>query len=1022
MPVVVLHLSDIHIRNAKDPILSRAKSIAACCYAHLPEAKALIMMVSGDIVYDGLLDEYELAQKFVRELVDEIHKEKRLPVHLVFCPGNHDCDFERNTKIRELALEALRQHGTDAVDDSVIAACCTVQSAYFNFIEQLNAHYKSPEGDRLWQTLRLEVDGKDVVVDCINVAWMSRIREEQGSLSFPYDRYIKETKDKPDVRIAVMHHPFHWLSQRIYQPFRKALREREHIIFTGHEHIGNFGENTDTESGESAYVEGCVLQDDKDFNNSAFNIVVIDLDRGLYKAVRYQWATKIYELDEEGSWEDYRAIPVKAANAFEVQRDFRALITDPGRGFEKLSGHQINLADIFVFPDLITAGEKETDKRVSSSQILTDASRIAGGVLLEAEERVGATTLLYQLFERYHEQGLVPLYLDGGNLGGATPKDVETWIRRAVEEQYGSSAFVRYQQVEKAKRILLLDDFNNCDVPTAALKARVVELLAARFECFVAVVGELFDLQQVVAGLPHSVRDRVQHFRILPFGYALRAKLARKWFQLGARDGSMHEDAILDRCHQAEKLMDTAMGKNIVPSVPIYLLTLLQSIDAGLSHTLQDSGLGSYYAFLINENLKSGGIAPSKWDELTEYAADLAWHFHTNGRELSRESLTQFNEQFSKDRYAVAFDKRLEELVAGRILIQAGEHFRFRHHYSYYLLKGRYITRNLSSSNIQTYLDRCCQHLYVRENANTILFMAHHQAGQSMVMDKIIERLGHLFSEKLPLQLQSDTGNVEQLIRELPKLEYSGEDPERLREKVREIQDQDKEHHDGLADGEEEGPALSIVAEVVTTFKTVEILGQLLQNQFAALPRARREDVLDRLFRGPLRALAGYYEFLTKTPESIIAEVDAALRDRAKIEDPAKRQQIARELVALVVQITALGFVQKAASSVSSEALLDDVRGVAKKNGTTAYKLIRLATELDTLKRLPKDLIEELIEETEGRVLANRTLQLLVLRHLYMFRTTEMDRQWLSSKKVVGIKTQKSIDVKTSRVKKLKKK
>src|SRR5581483_2711943 len=145
-------------------------------------------------------DQYKIAAKFLKEIADEVRKEKHIPIHFVLCPGNHDCNFELNTQIRALALEALAKKGTGAIDESVIQACCAVQKPYLQFVRTLNPEYASPEGDELWQTLRYEVGGKDVLFDCVNVAWMSRIKEEPGTLNFPFDRYIRENESRPELR------------------------------------------------------------------------------------------------------------------------------------------------------------------------------------------------------------------------------------------------------------------------------------------------------------------------------------------------------------------------------------------------------------------------------------------------------------------------------------------------------------------------------------------------------------------------------------------------------------------------------------------------------------------------------------------------------------------------------------------------------------------------------------------------------------------------------------------------------
>ena len=1022
MTMVVLHLSDIHIKHKSDPILTRAKNIAACIYASLPEASTVFILVSGDVAFAGKPEQYTLAQSFLGAIAAQIREEKSIPVRFILCPGNHDCDFDSSSGLRKLAIDAVNHQGGSVVDESVIKECCSVQKPFFEFAMAMNKDYAKSSGDSLWQTLSYEVGAKDLVFDCINVAWMSQLHEQPGTLVIPHERYLTERQGKAELRIAVMHHPLNWLSQHMYRDFRKALRRYENVVFTGHEHLGNVGENIDAESGHSAYVEGCVLQGEKDLSDSGFNVVVFDLSSGTYKSSRYQWAGSLYEASEEGSWADYRDIPVKTRSPLQLKDDFRQLISDPGASFKRLSGHEICLSDIYVYPDLMGVVDAKDVRRVVSSEILTDPKRLEEGVLLQGEEKVGTTSLLYQLLERYGDRGFAPLFLNAIELRGSTPRDVDAWIRASVSEQYGVDAGEKYAQIEKAKKVALVDNFDECPMKAAAFKARAISALRARFGHLVVAVGELFDLQEVLTNLEDETRRALQQYRIVPFGYSLRSKLIRRWFSLGARDGSLDEAALLERRDQAEKIMDTAMVRNIIPSLPLYLLTLLQSIDAGQSGQFQESALGNYYMFLVNEGMRAARIAPSRWDELTEYCADLAWHFHKcRARELPKHSLFEFNQRFSVDRHTVDFDTRLSELLSARILVEAGDAFRFRYHYTYYLLKGRYMTRNLADKEVTSYIEQCCKHLYVRDNANTILFMAHHQAGQPLIMDKIVATLDELFKGHSAATLsREDTKGIQALVRELPKLEYSGESPEKDREEIHKLRDELDDGRDGLADRVEDGEDLSVHAQVVMVLKTVEILGQLLKNQYAALSRTRRVEVLAKLFNGPLRALRGYFDFLGAKPDAIVAEIDAALRDRAAITDVARRERIARETVALVVQLTALGFVLKAASSVGAESLLEDIRTVTKENDTAAFRLIELAVALDTVKKLPRDKIDALVEETEGNLVPRRLLQFLVLRHLYMFRTSEQEKQWLASKSVVAIRTQQAIDMKTLKAKKLK--
>ena len=53
----------------------------------------------------------------------------------------------------------------------------------------------------------------------------------------------------------------------------------------------------------------------------------------------------------------------------------------------------------------------------------------------------------------------------------------------------------------------------------------------------------------------------------------------------------------------------------------------------------------------------------------------------------------------------------------------------------------------------------------------------------------------------------------------------------------------------------EEAEELSLIAQMTILFKTTEILGQVLKNQYSKIQRIRKKALLEDLFNGPLRAI-----------------------------------------------------------------------------------------------------------------------------------------------------------------------
>lgn len=1021
MTAIILHLSDIHIKGSSDPILQRAKHIADCTYSSLPDASHLFIIVSGDIAFSGKSEQYAYAKNFFNQIKAFINEEKDIPINFVIAPGNHDCDFDFDDRARQIVVTCLLNQG-EKPDDSVINICTAVQNPFFEFKRDM-VTTGITASDKLWETLSFNIDGKIIIFDALNLSWVSQINEKQGNITFPHYRYADKVNETAHVRIVVMHHPLNWINQGNYQDFRPFIRTLASIIITGHEHHANSGENIDTESSMSIYIEGDTLQENERISSSAFNLIILNLKNETYKTTRYAWKGYQYEFTEESSWSEYRKLPPKFQNEFEIQSDFKKKINDPGANFQCPGRTRISLSDIYIFPDMLTINNKKHHDTFVNSKILLDPKKTAGGIIIEGEDKVGRTSLLFRLYDEYHNRGYIPIYISGDRIKQTSSKEIDILLRKAIVEQYGNQSVSRFDKIQLEKKLLLLDDIEDCQLKSIKIMADAICSLRKRFGHIIITVGALFEIRELLRETESNGFSDLFHYQIQPFGFFLRHKLIQKWIALG-NDGTITEAAMIDKIDQAEKLMDTVMVKNIIPSIPLYLLILLQSIEAGRSGEFHSSALGHYYDYLLTDGFLAAGIPQQKLKEFFDYCTELAWFFHDNKQqELNRDRLAEFNEWFSEEFHTVKFDKHLDRLVKAKVLLARGNeynsYYSFRYPYIYYFLKGRYLSRNLSNIRIRDYLVKCSKHLYVRENANTVLFLAHH-TDDEFALRAILSALQDLFSQCGPIKFNGDTGNIAKLIYDAPKLKYSETPPEEFREKYHKARDDFDDGHDGLADKEEDGDSLSLIAQYITLFKTVEILGQILKNKYSSIERSRKIIILNELFSGPLRALSKFYECILSNPDQLVADIELALKGYKNISDELRRNNIAKRIAAEIIRFASLGFIHKAATSVSSYDLSEDIKKVVKNNGTPAVKLIYLGVKLDSSGILPKDDILTLKTEIEQDVIAYSLMQMLLIRHLYMFRISEQDKQWLSSKDVLDLDLQRAMDIKSSKVKRLK--
>lgn len=1019
MTAVFLHLSDIHIKTPRDPILHRGCDIGRCAYPFLTEASHLFIIVSGDIAFSGQVDQYQLASKFLTEISDTIRLETQIPIAFVICPGNHDCNFSLDTGARKMLLKGMEYHSMADVDDSIIGTCTSIQVPFFDFRDSLENN-PDAEGDKLWRTSRYTVEGKTIAFECLNVSWVSKIREEPGGLYFPVDRYSHLSRDTADLRLVVLHHPLNWFHQAVYRQFRTYVRQLADILISGHEHQGNVGMLADAESEKSAFVEGCVLQGDKeDLTDSSFNIIQLDLSETRFSSTRHVWTGSNYIATEQGSWADYHALPTKQTNPFTLTDKFRGILEDPGAYFRHPGGTNITLSDIYVFPDLrrvVDSGERRKD--FVSSRILLSPEVLAKGILIEAEEIAGSTSLLYQLVLYYQSHGFIPVYINGKYIKRTAESEIDTLIRQSIVVQYGAEAVPLFEQQQSSKKILLIDDFDSGPIKAGDARAKLLCSLRKRFSYLVVTVSEFFEVREMLDGDESRQLLSFEHYQLLPFSYTLRSRLVERWYSLCA-DGTVDEGTLIARCDHAERLIDSVMAKTFIPRLPLYLLTLIQSSESGHPGDFKGSSLGYYYEYLLTDAFRASGVKLEKLTELYKYSACLAWEFHERAKnELSERELREFNERFSKVWHTVDFSSRIEVLLNARVLCRSGDEYSFRYPYIYYYLKGKYISENLGDLTIQAYVGHCCHHLYVRENANTILFLAHHST-DDYILRNISEALHGLFKSRAPIRFEGDTLAIRNVIENAPKLIFDGKSPKAHREERNQIHDQIDGPDDGLADSEEESEDLSLVAQITTLFKTTEILGQVLKNQYSTIGRARKEELLDELFKGPLRALSDFYNYFGSNPDALAAEIDSALERLGTIQNEDERKKLARMVAASLVLLITTGFMMRTSEAARSEDLIENVHNVVKENGSLAYRLIELGVILDSPKPLPRAQLKELKDAAKKEPIATRVIDLMVLNRLYLFKTSERDMQWLSEEIGIDLAKQHAISYTVKETKQL---
>jgi 3',5'-cyclic AMP phosphodiesterase CpdA len=123
MRVTLVHLSDIHFTVGVNAIHGKLRHLAAAICSTDPLCNQYLIVLSGDITYNGTAEEYQVASQFLASLknfvIDHNHN---AVVHYVAVPGNHDCYLpEGEVNLRAALVGAVVPSlQTDAPDRSIL--------------------------------------------------------------------------------------------------------------------------------------------------------------------------------------------------------------------------------------------------------------------------------------------------------------------------------------------------------------------------------------------------------------------------------------------------------------------------------------------------------------------------------------------------------------------------------------------------------------------------------------------------------------------------------------------------------------------------------------------------------------------------------------------------------------------------------------------------------------------------------------------------------------------------------------
>lgn len=1034
MKALFIQLSDIHIKNESDSIFTKKERLLEAIQNEAKSVDEVFLMITGDTAYSGSENEFKLSKKFFDETIDYLNKYSGKKINTFFLPGNHDCQkLTEENKAREGLIKFIQENGTEAIDENVIEILSGLQANYFEFEKNYNSQSDLVFQNKLVNVYKYTFGEKSIVIYTYNTAFQSILQEQPGKMIFPISMFDEAIfKEKADIIISCFHHPLHWLKPENRREFKFHIENTSDFYFTGHEHEHTKSLISNLEDNIVYYIEGDVLQDNDNDKVSGFNLVYFDLGSDKFQVNNYKWNGEKYSNETlDSKWHSYLRGVLKVKSPYELKNTFKTILNDVGANLSHPIVEKIKLTDIFVYPrlellDYSGNTEKEVSIITEDSESLINSLKSDIRILISGSENIGKTSLLKITYTNLHSKGFVPIIINGHKIKGT---DIENFKKITVSHflnQYDSTDKEDLLQLDVKRLVIIIDDFDKISLNTK-FKGKLISNLNKNYPNIIISGNELMSLEDIVTDevVNEDLFSSFKTYEVREFGNLLRSKLINKWITLGKIETITDEERI-NKLHHAELIIKTVTGKNLVPNYPLFLLTILQAIELGNPADLTASTFGHYYQFLIQ---KAFGSSLKSQDEITSYnnyLSELAYYFFKNKvRCIDAREIQKFDIEYRKD-FTIPHSSEiiLKNLIRGNILEDNEGYYEFKYLYIYYFFVSKHLAENIDQDEIKEKISAICKRLFKSEFANILLFLTHHSKDK-FLLTEILTNAKELFNELDPCKLENDISSINKLGQELPKLVYDSKTVEEHRDEINSEKDSNIEiekkelekEFSNIPDLNDDITEIDIVAKLNLAYKTIEILGQILKNNYGKIPNPIIYNLVEETYLMGLRTLNVFFTVIETNTDFLVNQINSMI-DEKHITDKIKIEEVSRRILFNICNQISYNFIKKITDSIGTENLENTYKLVLGNHNHNSVKLIDFSIKLDHFKSFPNEEMRELNNYFSKSPMAQQIMKRMVINYLYLFPTSIEQKQRILSFLDIPMNVQRRIDSTSTQKKK----
>lgn len=1002
MKIAIIQMSDLHITSGNDKIVTNASKLARSISTIVNTCQKVVVVITGDIIDKGKMGNYAYAKQMLAEFRDEIEKEARLDSwDYVFVPGNHDVDFTMPSDLRDLVVEKCLSSGV-IMSEMFTQELLKPQAKFWDFYAEITGETFT---DQISFKRIIPVnDHTNLEFHCYNTALFSTKDEKPQSLLMPQSCFLKyenDTPDRKDLVISVYHHKSSWLTTRDtknnQRMFSDHIQKTSQILMCGHEHQKDQKVLSDLENKDKVlYLESDSMQQG---NTQSFSVITYD-DEDNNSVSKYD--VIIDSGFDISTSEALELIIPCHSHQISFSEDYLRYLNSICAPIHHPRKSPLLLEDIYVYPDLDPQSNTDDDNVLLyiDSQDLITSSHDGQIVILEGDSQCGKSTLLKMLSMQCYRKAIYPITLHGADIKNI---HINTILENAFKKQYDTKSFRydQYNQLERKERIVFIDNLDKSSLNNQGRDELWKKLLSI-FSTVIVTTGQSFDIRN---WLNKEKKDfSIAYYSIQPLGHLKRNQLIEKWVLLGLDRYTVDENGLLETVKILYNQIEGVLGKELLPSNPIFLLTLLQQLDSSIKAF--DNAPTSYaalYQSLLYAALLRAGVSQDKLTGISTFLSGISYKMYLNHQESIRytgnydSSVTYsdyYDSYISKHVFSYSKEKLREILKDSQVWIEKdNECYMFSYKYLYFYLIALELSdmiRTGKEKEAKQCIVAMCESLHMSSNANVLIFLAYLDKSKTL-LDEIRFTSLLPFENLTPITLKRDDElyrELEQIVTQLKDdVLKSNVDPKKHRELGLKKQDEEsraiKKNANNSTITPEELERNADLRDYINSLLVTRIIGQIIKNQRDTLEIDDLSALIEDAYITTFRSVS----FITKMIKDDYQEfVRKFTENKAKyksVEVDALKNKISRLLQGLLLKMSLMSFSNLSLSvGTSGKEMMDIYDSVAKKINSPAADFISFTIKT-YYGRMGEDDLKSIVKRYEDSPVMLRLINARVRSYVY---------------------------------------